>query len=54
MKWIVYRGRFRLIPPQRCRIRKYRFPYLMDLDLEANEVDEDGDGYDQGHGPPAA
>jgi DNA-binding MarR family transcriptional regulator len=42
MKWIVYRGRFRLVPPVRCRIRKYRFPYLIDMDLEANEVDEDG------------
>ena len=45
MKWIVYRGRFRLIPPGRCRIRKYHFLSLIDLDLEENEVDEgDGDG----------
>jgi len=45
MKRIVARGRFRRIPPDRCRIRKYLFLSLIDLDLEENEVDEgDGDG----------
>jgi DNA-binding MarR family transcriptional regulator len=45
MKWIVARGRFRTIPPDRCRIRKYLSLYLIDMDLEANEVsDEDEDG----------
>jgi DNA-binding MarR family transcriptional regulator len=47
MKWIVYRGRFRLVPPVRCRIRKYRYLDLIDMDWEGNEVDEgegDGDG----------
>lgn len=47
MKWIVCRGRFRLVPPDKCRIRKYRSLFLIDVDLEANEVsDEDrgGDG----------
>jgi hypothetical protein len=47
MKGIVHRGRFRRIPPDRCRIRKYRYLFLIDVDWEGNEVDE-GDGDEDG------
>jgi DNA-binding MarR family transcriptional regulator len=49
MKWIVYRGRFRLVPPVRCRIRKYRYLHLIDMDWEGNE-ESDGDGDGDGYG----
>jgi DNA-binding MarR family transcriptional regulator len=38
MKWIVYRGRFRFVPPFRCHVRKYRFLHL------GIDWDFDGDG----------
>jgi DNA-binding MarR family transcriptional regulator len=38
MKWIVFRHRFRFVPPDRCRMRKYRYVHL-DIDW-----DEDADG----------
>ena len=44
MKWIVYRHRFRFVPPDRCRIRQYRFLHL-GIDWEF-----DGDGDGDGHG----
>jgi DNA-binding MarR family transcriptional regulator len=48
MKGIVYRRRFRFVPPDPCRVREYRYLHLgIDWDL-----DGDADGFDQGHGPP--
>jgi DNA-binding MarR family transcriptional regulator len=44
MKWVVYRHRFRFVPPDRCRMRKY--PYLhLGIDWD---VDEDADGNGEG------
>ena len=44
MKWIVFRHRFRFVPPDRCRIRKY--PYLhLDIDWDG---DAGGDGEGSG------
>jgi DNA-binding MarR family transcriptional regulator len=42
MKWIVYRDRFRFVPPDPCRIRKHRYLHLgIDWDYdEAEEGDE--------------
>jgi DNA-binding MarR family transcriptional regulator len=46
VKWIVYRGRFRFVPSERCRVRKYRYLHL-GLDWEGDEDEEGaGDGGD--------
>jgi DNA-binding MarR family transcriptional regulator len=39
MKGIVFRHRFRFVPPIRCHIRKYRYLYLLQLG-----IDWDGEG----------
>lgn len=55
MKGIVYRRRFRFVPPERCRVRIHRYLHLIDLDWEADDESEgSGDGFDRGHGPPVA
>jgi DNA-binding MarR family transcriptional regulator len=42
IKWFIYRCRFRFVPQDRCRVRKY--PYLhLGLDWQGEE-EEDGDG----------
>ncbi len=43
MKGIVRSRLFRFVPPDRCRLRKHRFPDLIDLDWDADE-EIDGDG----------
>jgi DNA-binding MarR family transcriptional regulator len=50
IKGIVYRRRFRFVPPDRCRVRKYRYLHL-GLDWEGDE-DEDGagEGEEEGDG----
>jgi DNA-binding MarR family transcriptional regulator len=48
MKGIVYRHRFRFVPPDRCRVRKYRYLHL-GIDWEGDaEGDGDGQGFSQG------
>jgi len=44
MKRIVYRRRFRFVPPDPCRLRKYQFLQLgIDWDFDEDE-DQEGDG----------
>ncbi len=55
MKGIVRSNQLRFVPSDRCRMRKYRYPDLIDIDWEENEETDgegDEDGYDQGHWPP--
>jgi DNA-binding MarR family transcriptional regulator len=50
MKGIVHRHRFRFVPPDRCRVRKYRY-LLLGIDWEVDaEGDRDGDADADGRG----